>query len=164
MLNVALYHPQIPQNTGTLLRLASCLGFRLDLIRPFGFVFSNKNLRRAAMDYIATADYFLHDSFDAFWKKYQDRRIIALDSNEHISSVPHHDFSYDINDILLVGSEHYGFLPEDLIRLKYRVRIPMLSQRRSLNMAVAAAMVVGEAMSQLKLYRDASDSQEKPEL
>ncbi|MDR2794634.1 MAG: tRNA methyltransferase, partial [Holosporaceae bacterium] len=76
MLNVALYHPQIPQNTGTLLRLSSCLGFRLDLIRPFGFIFSDKNLKRAAMDYIAMADYFVHDSFGAFGKKYPDRRIV----------------------------------------------------------------------------------------
>lgn len=106
------------------------------------------------MDYLATADYLLHDSFDSFREKYRDRRIVALESNEHISAARHLDFSYDINDILLVGSEHYGFLPEDIAHLKYQVRIPMLSQRRSLNMAVAATMVLGEALSQLKLYPD----------
>ncbi|MDR2794703.1 MAG: hypothetical protein LBB12_02920, partial [Holosporaceae bacterium] len=91
-------------------------------------------------------------SFGAFRKKYPDRRIVALESNEHTSSLRHYDFAYDANDILLVGSEHYGFLPEDLARLKYRVRVPMLPQRRSINMAIAAAIVIGEAMSQLKLY------------
>ncbi|GHT98423.1 tRNA (cytidine(34)-2'-O)-methyltransferase [Alphaproteobacteria bacterium] len=194
MINVALYHPQIPQNTGTLLRLASCLGFTIDLIRPFGFVFEDKKLKRAGMDYISMANYRIHDSFDEFLETYSNsfaeptisedflgdtqrrtgayfdvredssggsttkipdrgrlcRRIIALESND--VTTMHHNFSYKSDDILLVGSEHYGFLKEDLVRLKHMVKIPMLSQRRSINMAVAATIVIGEAMSQLKLY------------
>ncbi|GHT95981.1 hypothetical protein FACS1894122_13960 [Alphaproteobacteria bacterium] len=210
MINVALYHPQIPQNTGTLLRLASCLGFAIDLIRPFGFIFDDKRLlhnelffararknadtcvvaqdrsvlgvhedslemdiacaasteancekeplcsgldkklKRAGMDYISTANYRIHDSFDEFLKKYHNRRVIALESN-NITTM-HHDFSYKSDDILLVGSEHYGFLKEDLVRLKHMVKIPMLPQRRSINMAIAATVVISEAMSQLKLY------------
>ena len=69
MLSLAVYHPQIPQNTGTLLRLASCLGVHIDLIRPFGFVFNDTKLKRAGMDYIQTADWKIHDSFDLFLKK-----------------------------------------------------------------------------------------------
>ncbi|GHU11158.1 tRNA (cytidine(34)-2'-O)-methyltransferase [Alphaproteobacteria bacterium] len=150
MINVALYHPQIPQNTGTLLRLASCLGFTIDLIRPFGFIFDDKKLKRAGMDYISTANYRIHDSFDEFLEVCSGRRIIALESN-NITTM-HHDFSYKSDDILLVGSEHYGFLKEDLVRLKHMVKIPMLPQRRSINMAIAATIVIGEAMSQLGLY------------
>ena len=70
MLHIALYHPQIPQNTGTLMRVSSCLGVKIDLIRPFGFLFNDKKLKRAGMDYISTANYEIHDSFDLFFKKY----------------------------------------------------------------------------------------------
>ncbi|MDR2780902.1 MAG: tRNA methyltransferase [Holosporaceae bacterium] len=149
-MNLALYHPQIPQNTGTLLRLASCIGIQLDLIRPFGFIFSDKKLKRAGMDYIQFADYKIHDSFEKFCEEYSERRLVALDIG--IDSVSHHDFMYQSNDILIVGSEHYGFLGEDLEKIRCRVSIPMLSQRRSMNMAIAAAMVLSEAMSQLNVW------------
>ncbi|MDR0631873.1 MAG: tRNA methyltransferase [Holosporaceae bacterium] len=150
MLRLALYHPQIPQNTGTLLRLASCLGIRLDLIRPFGFAFTDKKLRRAGMDYIKFADYKIHDSFEDFQRECADRRLVALDVGD--SSVRHHDFRYALDDVLIVGSEHYGFSKEHLDKIFYRVKIPMIPSRRSLNMAISAAMVLSEAMSQLNLY------------
>jgi tRNA (cytidine/uridine-2'-O-)-methyltransferase len=149
ILNLALYHPQIPQNTGTLLRLASCLGVRVDLIRPFGFVFDDKKLKRAGMDYLKFADYKIHDSFENFREKCDDRRLVALDIGD---TLPYCDFKYDIGDVLIVGSEHYGFLKDDLDRIPNRVKIPMLSGRRSINMAISAAIVLSEAMSQLKLY------------
>jgi tRNA (cytidine/uridine-2'-O-)-methyltransferase len=152
MINLALYHPQIPQNTGTLLRLSSCLGVRLHLIRPFGFLFDNKKLKRSGMDYIATADYEIHDSFDVFFEKNKYRRIVALEAGaEHVS---HREFKYRCNDILIVGSEHYGFLKEDLKKISDRVKIPMLPNRRSLNMALASTIVISEAMSQLNLFHD----------
>jgi tRNA (cytidine/uridine-2'-O-)-methyltransferase len=145
MLSLALYHPQIPQNTGTLLRLASCLGIRLHLIRPLGFVFSDKRLKRAGMDYLTTANYAIHNSFEDFFDKTNDeRRIVALDVGG--TSIAHHNFRYDSDDVLMVGSEHYGFLKEDLAKITHRVRIPMLPQRRSLNMAIAASMVLAEAI------------------
>ena len=150
MLHLAVYHPQIPQNTGTLLRLASCLGVHLDLIRPFGFVFADKKLKRAGMDYIDTADYEIHDSFELFLSKYKSRRIIAMEAND--VSVAHHDFRYKEDDILIVGSEHDGFLPDDLKKCSAMVKIPMLPNKRSLNMAVSASIVLGEAMSQLKIF------------
>lgn len=149
-MNLALYHPQIPQNTGTLMRLSSCLGVHIDLIRPFGFLFDDRKLKRAGMDYIATADYEIHDSFDIFAQKYSGRRLIALDGKPENKS--HCEFQYKIDDILIVGSEHYGFLTEDLPKFFDFVKIPMIPNRRSLNMAISAAIVLGEAMSQLKIY------------
>lgn len=150
MVSLAVYHPQIPQNTGTLLRLASCLGVHIDLIRPFGFVFSDTKLRRAGMDYIQTADYEIHDSFEIFLQKSSGRRIIAMEANE--VSVAHHDFQYQDDDILIVGSEHYGFLSEDLKHCSAMVKIPMMQGHRSINMAISAAIVLSEAMSQLNLF------------
>jgi len=150
MINLAVYHPQIPQNTGTLLRLTSCLGIHIDLIRPFGFVFNNTKLKRAGMDYIQTADYEIHDSFDVFLKKSSDRRIIAMEAND--VSVAHNNFRYQDGDILMVGSEHYGFLSEDLRRCSAMVKIPMVKGRRSINMAISASIVLSEAMSQLNLF------------
>ena len=157
MINLALYHPQIPQNTGTLLRMASCLGIHVDLIRPFGFIFSDKKLRRAGMDYLLTSDYEIHDSFEEFFKKYREgRRFVAMDVGA--KTIPHCEFNYQPNDILIVGSEHYGFLPENLAQIDCRVKIPMLADRRSMNMAVSAAIVVGEALSQLKLFPKCSNA------
>lgn len=150
-MNLALYHPQIPQNTGTLMRLSSCLGIHIDLIRPFGFLFDDKKLKRAGMDYIATADYEIHDSFAQFLQKYDGRRLIALDGKPQNKS--HCEFQYRTDDILIVGSEHYGFLEDDLQKFSDFVKIPMVPNRRSLNMAIAAAIVLSEAMSQLKLFR-----------
>lgn len=150
MVSLAVYHPQIPQNTGTLLRLTSCLGVHIDLIRPFGFVFNDAKLRRAGMDYIRTADYEIHDSFEIFLQKFAGRRIIAMEANN--VSVTHHDFQYQDNDILMVGSEHYGFLSEDLKHCSAMVKIPMQQGHRSINMAISAAIVLSEAMSQLNLF------------
>ncbi|MDR1333786.1 MAG: tRNA methyltransferase [Holosporaceae bacterium] len=144
-MNLALYHPQIPQNTGTLLRLVSCLGIHLDIIHPCGFIFSDKKLKRSGMDYIELAAYKIHNSFQQFCESYADRRLVALDVGDN--SVPHYDFEYESNDILLVGSEHYGFLDDDLKTIKHRIKIPMLPQRRSMNMAIAAAMVLSTAIS-----------------
>lgn len=149
-ISLALYHPQIPQNTGTLLRLASCLGVHLDLIRPFGFIFSDKKLRRAGMDYITTADYFIHDSFELFQQQYAGRRLIAMEANG--SPCSHTEFEYRSDDVLIVGSEHYGFLPEDLEKIQYKVKIPMMEHCRSINMAISAAIVLSEALSQLKMF------------
>ncbi len=150
MIHLAVYHPQIPQNTGTLLRLSSCLGVKLDLICPFGFIFNDKKLKRAGMDYIETANYEIHDSFEKFLGKYRNRRIIAMEANE--SSIAHYQFKYAADDILIVGSEHYGFFPNDLQKCSSRVKIPMVPGRRSINMAISASIVLSEALSQLHLF------------
>ena len=151
MINLALYHPQIPQNTGTLLRMSTCLGMHVDIIRPCGFIFNDKKLRRAGMDYLLDADYEIHDSFEEFFKKYSaTHRFVALHVGE--GTVEHWKFQYRPDDILIVGSEHYGFLPEHLSQINCRVKIPMVPQKRSMNMAISAAIVASEALSQLELF------------
>lgn len=149
-MRLALYQPQIPQNTGTLLRLGSCLGIAIDIIRPIGFIFDDKKLKRSGMDYLKTANYKIHDSFELFYEMYSGSRFIAMSSNN--ITIAHNEFSYTNNDILIVGSEHYGFLESDLLKIKHIVKIPMLPEKRSLNMAISAAIVISEAMSQLKIF------------
>ncbi|MDR2107776.1 MAG: tRNA methyltransferase [Holosporaceae bacterium] len=149
-LRLALYHPQIPQNTGTLLRLSYCLGIPIDLIRPFGFITDDKKLKRAGAGCVKFADYGIHDTFEDFLNKYKDVRTVALDVGENAEA--YYSFRYKPGDILIVGSEHYGFLKGDLAKITHRVKIPMLPGRRSLNMAVAAAMVLSEAISRLNLH------------
>ena len=122
----------------------------MDLIRPFGFVFEDRKLQRAGMDYIATADYEIHDSFDLFLQKYQGRRLIAMEANS--APYTHKEFRYKDDDVLIVGSEHYGFLEQDLARIPNKVKIPMVPQRRSINMALSATIVLSEALSQLDAF------------
>ena len=172
MLHIAIYHPQIPQNTGTLLRLGSCFGIIVDLIKPFGFLWDDKYLRRAGMDYLDTVEYRIHESFDAFWEAYgrtaaksteqaqkdegraaeeeEQRRIIALEAdNKYRIPEIYHQFQFKKDDIILAGSEHDGFAAKDLAKVPYCVKIPMVPGRRSLNVAIATAIVTAEAMRQI---------------
>ncbi len=150
VLEIAVYHPQIPQNTGTLLRVSSCLGVHLNIIGPMEFVFDSKKLKRAGMDYIDTAQYSIYDTFDKFIESKCYARFIALDFNN--KSSPHTMFEYSERDILIVGAEHGGFMRSDLERMDACVAIPMQKERRSLNMAIALTLVMGEAMRQLNYF------------
>ena len=150
MLEIALYHPQIPQNTGTLLRVSSCLGIHVNLIGPLGFIFDDKRMKRAGMDYLSSASVSVHTSFEEFISKKQNHRLIALDIGE--CAVSYTKFKFSDNDILVVGSEHSGFEDRDLNFFDSRVIIPMVEGRRSMNMAIATSFVLGEAMRQLDLF------------
>lgn len=150
MIHLALYHPQIPQNTGTLLRLSACLGFHLDLIHPFGFIFDDKKLKRAGMDYITLAKFSIHKSFEEFLNFYKSRRIIAIEAN--VSENFHNNFKYEKHDILIAGSEHSGFNLEDSNKIPIKIKIPMQKNCRSINLALASTIVVSEAFSQLNLF------------
>jgi tRNA (cytidine/uridine-2'-O-)-methyltransferase len=143
---IALYQPDIPQNTGTILRLAACLGIAVDVIGPAGFDLSNAALRRAGMDYIGAADLTRHDSWDTFLAgRTPDARLVLLSSK---ASAPHIDFAFRPTDILILGRESAGV--PDTVRAvcDASVRIPMQAKLRSLNIAVAGAMVLGEALRQ----------------
>ena len=150
MLEIALYHPQIPQNTGTLLRVSSCLGIHVNLIGPLGFIFDDKRMKRAGMDYLSSASVSVHTSFTEFMSAKQNRRLIALDIGE--GAVSYTKFEFSDNDILVVGSEHSGFEDKDLKFFDSRVIIPMVEGRRSMNMAIATSFVLGEAMRQLDVF------------
>ena len=150
VLEIAVYHPQIPQNTGTLLRVSSCLGVKLNIIGPMGFIFDSKKLKRSGMDYIETAQYSIYKTFDEFVERKATARLVALELRNR--SVPHTTFQYSEKDILIVGAEHDGFIRQDLDKINHRVAIPMQKCRRSLNMAIALTLVMGEAMRQLNYF------------
>ncbi len=147
-MRLALYQPDIPQNTGAMLRLGACLGIGLDIIEPCGFVWDDKKLRRVAMDYIDHLNYARHSSWQAFLDQVGSRRIILLTTK---AATPYTSFAFRSDDILMVGRESAGVPDAVHDRADGRVIIPMAAGLRSLNVAMAAAMVVGEALRQKNL-------------
>ncbi len=151
MIELALYQPDIPQNTGTLMRLCACLDMRLHLIEPLGFVFNEHKMRRAGMDYLEHVEYIRHMNFDAFMRhaKNHQQRIILSTTKADISF---YDYEFQQGDIILMGSESSG-APEHVHEtVDGRITIPMERQMRSLNMAISASMILTEAMRQVKNY------------
>ena len=148
-MRLALYQPDIPQNTGTILRMAACLGIAVDIIRPAGFDISDKALRRSIMDYGDDLEVIRHDTWDAFQVSIHgndDARLIAITTQAKTRYIDH---TFRESDILLLGRETAG-LPETVhAACDARVTIPMQPGKRSLNVAVAAAMVTGEALRQI---------------
>ncbi len=148
-MRLALYHPDIPQNTGTILRLAACLGVPVDIIEPAGFDFSDKALRRAGLDYLDHVELLRHESFEAFesWRHSLPNRprLVLLTS---LGSQSHAQFRFAPSDILLLGRESAGVPDRVHAGADARVRIPIRPGLRSLNIAVAAAIGLGEALRQ----------------
>jgi tRNA (cytidine/uridine-2'-O-)-methyltransferase len=146
-LRLALYQPDIPGNTGTILRLAACLGFAVDIIEPAGFDISDRNLKRAGMDYIATAALTRHVSWNHFetWLQSSGRRLVLASTK---ASGRYTDFAFRPDDVLLFGRESAGVPDQVHDRADARILVPMLEGQRSINVAVSAAMIVGEAMRQ----------------
>ena len=146
-MRLALFQPDIPQNTGTLLRTAACLNFAVDIIEPCGFVFSDKQLRRSGMDYLDAVDLVRHSSWQAFTESdpVKQGRLVLLSTR---AETPYTEISYSADDILMVGRESAG-VPDDVFdRADVTTKIPMAANVRSLNVAIAAAMVMGEALRQ----------------
>ncbi len=146
-MRLALYQPEIPQNTGTLLRLGACLGWGVDLIEPCGFVLDDARLKRAGMDYLQKVMLRRHPSWQEFRDSYPDHRKILLDTK---GSVDYLDFSFQPCDILLLGRESDGVPDSVFQQTNHQLRINLQEGSRSLNVAIAAAMVVGEARRQLR--------------
>ena len=146
-MRLALYEPDIPQNTGTLLRTAACLGVPVDVIEPCGFVFDDRHLRRAGMDYLAHVEMCRHASWRAFLEAHSGdaKRLVLLTS---AAVTPYTAFRFRGDDTLLVGRESAGVPKSVHGAADARVRVPMAAGMRSLNVAVAAAMVLGEALCQ----------------
>ena len=147
-LTLALYQPDIPQNTGTMLRMCACLGVGAALIEPAGFPVSDRHFRRAGMDYLDDVALVRHHSWDAFevWRADMKKRLIVLTTG---ADTPYTEFAFRPGDIILVGRESAGVQPAVLAAADARLVIPMRAGMRSLNVAVAAAMVAGEALRQL---------------
>ena len=146
-MRLALYEPDIPQNTGAILRLAACLGVPVDVIGPTGFDMTDKALKRAALDYLAHVDLERHASFAAFEgaRRARGSRLVLLTTH---GETAYTDFAFRPGDTLLLGRESAG-VPQAVHDLAdARLRIPIQPGLRSLNVALAAAMVLGEALRQ----------------
>jgi tRNA (cytidine/uridine-2'-O-)-methyltransferase len=150
-LRIALYEPDIPQNAGTLMRLAACFDLDLDLIEPAGFDASDRNLRRAGLDYLGHLRLTRHLSFAYFdaWRKQQRHRLVLATTR---GAVAHHRFRFEPGDIILLGRESAGVPDFVHETADARILIPLQPGLRSLNVAVAGAIMVGEAMRQLDLF------------
>lgn len=146
-MEIALYQPDIAHNTGAILRLGACFSVPVHIIEPAGFDASDRALKRAALDYLSSARIVRHPSFAAFevWRKESDRRLILLTTK---ANTPYTDFRYRAGDVLLLGRESAGVPGSVHNASDARLVIPLAPAMRSLNVASAAAMVLGEALRQ----------------
>lgn len=147
-MRLALYEPDIPPNVGAILRLGACLGVAIDIIEPCGFPLGHRDLKRAAMDYGERAEVRRHDSWSAFVAargELGQGRLVLLTTG---ATRPYWSFAYRPGDCLLLGRESAGVPDEVRARADARLRVPMAAGARSLNVAIAAAMVLGEALRQ----------------
>jgi tRNA (cytidine/uridine-2'-O-)-methyltransferase len=146
MIRLVLLEPDIPQNAGALARLAFCLGVAIEVIEPCGFNFGDAGFRRAGMDYAERARIVRHESWAAF-RRSVDARLVLLTTK---ADLPYTAFRFSGDDVLLLGRESSGVPPEVHAVAAARIRVPMRDDARSLNVALAAAMVLGEALRQTK--------------
>lgn len=149
MIRLALFQPDIPQNTGAIMRLAACMGVALHVIGPLGFVWDEKRMRRAGMDYRDLATVTRYPSWAGFLAARPSGRLALLTTK---GSEPHHRFTYQANDILLLGRESAGVPVDVHQRADARIRIPMTPNARSLNLALSAAIVLAEALRQTQSF------------
>ena len=148
---LALYQPDIAQNTGTLLRLGACLGVVVHIIHPTGFPFSRRELKRGGLDYLDRAEFIEHDSYAHFSAERlrTGRRLVLLTTKASGSA---YEAGYADKDVLMLGRESAGVPNSVAADADLRVRIPMREGLRSINVAVAAALVLGEAMRQTNAF------------
>ncbi|MHA1539318.1 MAG: tRNA (cytidine(34)-2'-O)-methyltransferase [Alphaproteobacteria bacterium] len=150
-MQIALYQPDIPQNTGTILRMAACFDIGVNIIEPCGFVMNNPKLRRSGMDYLDQVSLTRHASWNKFIEKISTtgQRLVLLTTK---TEDPYTDFHFKENDILLLGRESAGVPDAVHNAIPDKVTIPMHPDCRSLNIAVATAMVLGEALRQTNAF------------
>jgi tRNA (cytidine/uridine-2'-O-)-methyltransferase len=145
MIQIALYQPEIPQNTGNIIRLCANTGAKLHLIHPLGFGWDDKKLRRAGLDYHEFAEIQHHDSWKDFLESNNHCRIFSCTTH---ATMGYHEVNYQAHDILLFGPETRG-LPADIRSQYHQIRIPMKAESRSLNLSNSVAIVCYEAWRQL---------------
>ena len=148
-MQIALFQPDIPQNTGTILRLCACLGVAAHIIEPAGFPVSDRHFRRAGMDYLDQVSIVRHDSWSKFeqWRAAQGGRLLLFTTK---GATDYRDFRYQTADILLFGRESAGVTDAVVEAADARLVIPIAPGLRSLNVAMTAAMAAGEALRQLR--------------
>ena len=149
-MHIALYKPDIPQNTAAIIRLAACLNLKIHIIEPCGFNLHDPRFKRVVMDYLGLSKIFKYEDYDNFLNKNKRKRIILMTTK---AKTHYHKFKFKKNDVLLFGRESAG-VPENLHKtIKDRVKIPMNKKTRSLNVAMSVAIISAEALRQNNLLK-----------
>ena len=145
---IALFEPDIPQNTAAIIRTCSCLGAKLEIIEPCGFLFSDKRFKRVVMDYMYEKEISFYQSSKEFFESKKNQRIILMTTK---ASISYTKFKFNKNDTILFGRESAG-VPENIHKIvKYKLKIPMKNNMRSLNIASSVAIILAESLKQNKL-------------
>lgn len=146
-MRLALFEPDIPQNTGTMIRSAACFDFAVDIIEPCGFLFSDKKMRRSGMDYLEQVEIVQHASWEQFYEKRSpNSRLILLTTK---TDLPYFEFQFEPGDCLIMGRESSGVPQKVVEQVDKKVTIPMNADCRSLNVSIAASIVMAEARKQI---------------
>ena len=145
---IALYEPDIPQNTAAIIRTCGCLGADLEIIEPCGFLFNDKRFKRVVMDYIDEKMIKFYQNSQEFFRSKKDQRVILLTTKSAESYV---DFRFEINDTLLFGRESAGVPTHVHNSIKHKLKIPMVNNKRSLNIASSVAIILSENLRQNSL-------------
>jgi tRNA (cytidine/uridine-2'-O-)-methyltransferase len=145
---IALFEPDIPQNTASIIRTCACLGAKLEIIEPCGFLITDKRFERVVMDYMEEKNIKFYESFDEFFKYKENERIVLMTTK---ASISYTEFKFEKNDTILFGRESAG-VPEKIHKLiKDRLKIPMKNNKRSLNVATSVAIILSESLKQNRL-------------
>jgi len=148
---IALYEPDIPQNTGAIIRICSCLGADLEIIEPCGFLFSDKRFKRVVMDYMDEKMIKFYQDYNDFFESKKNQRVILMTTK---ASVPYSTFNFKINDTILFGRESAG-VPERIhVLVNNKLKIPMINNKRSLNIASSVAIILAENLRQNKFFNN----------
>ena len=145
---IALFEPDIPQNTAAIIRTCACLGAKLEIIEPCGFLLNDKRFKRVVMDYMNEKEIKFYKSSEEFFKIKRNQRIILMTTK---ASISYTKFKFDKNDTILFGRESAG-VPESVHKLvKNRLKIPMRNDKRSLNISSSVAIILAESLKQINL-------------
>ena len=145
---IALFEPDIPQNTAAIIRTCACLGAKLEIIEPCGFFLNDKRFKRVVMDYMDYDKIKFYQSAEHFFEEKKNQRIVLMTTK---ASMPYTKFKFEKNDTILFGRESAG-VPEKVHKLaKYRLKIPMINNKRSLNISSSVAIILAESLKQTKL-------------
>ena len=149
-MHIALYKPDIPQNTAAIIRLSACLNLKIHIIEPCGFDLHDARFKRVVMDYMGMSRIFRYEDYDDFLKKNKDKRIVLMTTK---AKKHYHKFKFKKNDMMLFGKESAG-VPENLHKtIKNRIKVPMNKKTRSLNVAMSVAIISAEALRQNNLLK-----------
>ena len=149
-MHIALYKPDIPQNTAAIIRLGACLNLKIHIIEPCGFNLHDSRFKRVVMDYMGMSSIFRYEDYDDFMKKNKDKRIVLMTTK---AKKHYHKFKFKKNDMMLFGRESAG-VPESLHKtIKNRIKVPMNKKTRSLNVAMSVAIISAEALRQNNLLK-----------